>query len=345
MTDPLLCATTYVDYLDPAIQNLALSFALVFEPDSDKVKIAETAFFFVRDEIPHTTTTDRQIVTVKASDVLAERTGICHAKANLLAALLRARGIPAGFAFQRVTVGDDASDGYCLHALVVAKLDGRLVPLDPRPGMEFGEVGPVSEDLGETNLPGLWSNPDQGTMDVLQASSCLDDAMRALPDKPSAPPDDLSFAVSAAPIPWLPDIVPGAHFVSSEIEMTAEAIIEFAKQYDPQLAHTDPEAAKNTAFHGLSSSGWLTACVTAKLVTEPGMAFHGNLLGSDISLKWPTPTRPGDRLHVELDIATARLSRSRPGWAVITAEYQTVNQDGEVRQRTQATVYSVEEYV
>jgi len=143
-----------------------------------------------------------------------------------------------------------------------------------------------------------------------------------------------------APIPWLPDIVPGAHFVSSEIEMTAEAIIEFAKQYDPQVAHTDPELAKKTAFQGLSSSGWLTAALTAKLVTEVGMPLHGDLIGADVHLKWPSPARPGDRLHVELDIVTARLSRSRPGWAIVTAKYQTVNQDGEIRQQTEATVFS-----
>ena len=147
--------------------------------------------------------------------------------------------------------------------------------------------------------------------------------------------------MTPTPIPWLPEIVPGAHFVSSEIEMTAEAIIAFAKQYDPQVAHTDPELAKATAFQGLSSSGWLTACLTAKLVTEPGMPLHGDLIGSDVHLRWPSPARPGDRLHVELDIVTARLSRSRPGWAVIVAEYQTVNQAGEVRQHTQATVHSV----
>jgi len=193
VNDPLLSATEYIDHLDPTIQTLAQSLA---RRSADEARYARDAFEWVRDEIPHTTTTGRQVVTAKASDVLAERTGICHAKANLLAALLRARGIPAGFGFQRVTVGEDASDGYCLHALAIAMLGGNLVPLDPRPGIEFGSVGPVSVDLSETNLPGLWNNPDQGTMDVLRTSSCLDDAMRNLPDAPSAPPDDPSFTTT-----------------------------------------------------------------------------------------------------------------------------------------------------
>jgi len=194
VNDPLLSATEYVDYLDPTIQTLAQSLS---RDSTDKARYACDAFEWVRNEIPHTTTTARQVVTAKASDVLAERTGICHAKANLLAGLLRAQGIPAGFGFQRVTVGEDASDGYCLHALVIAKLDGDLVALDPRPGIEFGSVGPVSDDLGEANLPGLWNNPDAGTMSVLETSATLDDALRNLPDRPSAPPDDTSFTTTA----------------------------------------------------------------------------------------------------------------------------------------------------
>ena len=183
--DPLLDATAYLDFHDPAIQDAVRS---LDTNTADQAQYAKAAFAFVRDQIPHTTTTDRQVVTARASDVLAERTGICHAKANLLAALLRAHEIPAGFGFQRVTVGDDASDGYCLHAFVIANLDDRMVPLDPHLDVEFGLVGAISAELQEATLPGLWAIPDPGTMLVLHQAKCLDDAMRHLPDAPSAAP-------------------------------------------------------------------------------------------------------------------------------------------------------------
>ena len=61
--------------------------------DTEKAKIA---YEYVRDEIPHSFAIDSKIITAKASDVLRYKTGICHAKANLLAALLRSQSIPVG---------------------------------------------------------------------------------------------------------------------------------------------------------------------------------------------------------------------------------------------------------
>lgn len=75
------------------------------------------AYRFVRDEISHSWDAQDKRVTVSASDVLREKTGICWAKANLLAALLRACGIPAGICYQRLTLEDTPGSGYCIHAL------------------------------------------------------------------------------------------------------------------------------------------------------------------------------------------------------------------------------------
>ncbi|MDR1151216.1 MAG: transglutaminase family protein [Bifidobacteriaceae bacterium] len=197
--DPLLAATPHVDHTDPSIRNLATTLAPPGAPTTD---VARAAFEYVRDRVPHTASTDRQIVTIAASTVLAEGTGICHAKANLLAALLRSRGIATGFGFQRLTLADDESEGYCLHAFAIARLDGRLVPLDPRPDAKFSTddprlmfPSPLLDD--ESTLPGLWANPDPGTMAALEVASTLDAALAALPDQPSVPPLDPTFAVTS----------------------------------------------------------------------------------------------------------------------------------------------------
>ena len=83
------------------------------------------AYRFVRDEISHSWDAQDKRVTVSASDVLREKTGICWAKANLLAALLRACGIPAGIC-------------YCIHALNAVFLQdpGRWIRLDARGNKE-----------------------------------------------------------------------------------------------------------------------------------------------------------------------------------------------------------------
>ncbi|MDR0284373.1 MAG: hypothetical protein LBI33_05705 [Propionibacteriaceae bacterium] len=204
--DPRLRATALINYDDPAVSAAAVGLAA---DNAEPVAYARAAFEFVRDDIPHTTTTGRQVVTVRASDVLAERTGICHAKANLLAALLRARGIPAGFGFQHLTLGDDDSAGYCLHAFVLADLAGRTLPLDPHPQVEFSRVNPqlaypCRPEYDEYVLTGRWYDPDQGTITVLHNSPTLNDALTHLPDRPTTEPDDPTWPGSRTPGPTDP---------------------------------------------------------------------------------------------------------------------------------------------
>lgn len=131
--DPLigrfLEESPYIDYRSPLIRSAATQ---LFEDGRPAVERAETAYVFVRDEIPHSFDCRSGIVTAKASDVLRHRTGICHAKANLLAALLRSQGIPTGFCYQHITLADDDSLGYCVHAFNAVYLDGHWIRLDAR---------------------------------------------------------------------------------------------------------------------------------------------------------------------------------------------------------------------
>jgi acyl dehydratase len=134
----------------------------------------------------------------------------------------------------------------------------------------------------------------------------------------------------------LEDYVVGQTFSSSEaIEVTADDIISFARQFDPQPGHISQEEAERTPFHGLSASGWHTAALTMKLLVELG--FSG-VIGAAVSLTWPTPTRPGDQLRLHLRVVGVRESATKPDRGVVNLEYDTVNQSGEIRQHTQTTV-------
>lgn len=103
----------YIDYNSEIIQKKIME---LFSSDMDEIEKAKIAYEFVRDEIPHSFDCNAKIITARASDVLKHKTGICHAKANLLAALLRSQEIPTGFCFQHITLSDDDSLGYCVHA-------------------------------------------------------------------------------------------------------------------------------------------------------------------------------------------------------------------------------------
>ena len=109
-----LQATPIIDYHDSAVQEKASSLAKGLKSDE---AIAKNCFHFVRDEIAHSGDIKAAITTCKASEVLREKTGWCYAKSHLLAALLRANGIPTGFCYQRLSCSEYKKDIYCLHGL------------------------------------------------------------------------------------------------------------------------------------------------------------------------------------------------------------------------------------
>jgi len=86
-----------VDWSNLSVTKAALEIAAGLTSDMSKAK---ALFEWVRDTIPHTCDASREEVTCAASDVLSVGTGLCYAKAHLLAGLLRASGIPAGFCYQ-----------------------------------------------------------------------------------------------------------------------------------------------------------------------------------------------------------------------------------------------------
>ena len=106
-----LAATTIIDWQHPTI--LQLSDRLSQDRQSQE-EIAKACFEWVRDNIKHSSDYQMNPVTCRASDVLKYQTGYCFAKSHLLAALLRANGIPAGFCYQRLSVFDNGAP-YSLH--------------------------------------------------------------------------------------------------------------------------------------------------------------------------------------------------------------------------------------
>jgi acyl dehydratase len=137
---------------------------------------------------------------------------------------------------------------------------------------------------------------------------------------------------------WLDDIEVGSSFRTAEDVVDADQIVEFARRFDPQPFHLGEQGATGTIFGTLAASGWHTAAVTMRLVATSGIPIANGIIGASIELSWPTPTRPGDHLHVELTVIDKTTSRSKPDRGFVTCAYDTVNQDGEVRQRTKANL-------
>jgi acyl dehydratase len=113
--------------------------------------------------------------------------------------------------------------------------------------------------------------------------------------------------------------------------MSEREMIEFARRFDPQPLHTDPEAAKRSEFGGLIASGWYTAAVLMRLRTEGDKKIAGGLVGLGVEqMRWPRPVRPGDTLHVETEVIELRPSRSHPDHGIVRVRETAFNQTGDV---------------
>ncbi|MPW42863.1 MaoC family dehydratase [Acinetobacter guerrae] len=129
---------------------------------------------------------------------------------------------------------------------------------------------------------------------------------------------------------YLEDLNVGDRFISREYEMSIDEIKQFAGQYDPQPFHLDEESAKGSPiFQGLAASGWHTAAVTMRLWTEC-FPIQGGLIGSESSLRWPRPTRPGDKIHVEVEITAIVPSKTKNDRGIVSYITQALNQNGDV---------------
>ena len=128
----------------------------------------------------------------------------------------------------------------------------------------------------------------------------------------------------------LEDFAPGQVFRSGTLAVTAEAIIAYAQEYDPQPFHLDDAAARGTLFGGLAASGWHTASLTMKLLVGSDFRPAGGIIGGGMEeLAWPRPVRPGDLLRVEIEVLEVRPSRSRPQQGMLRVRCTTFNQNDE----------------
>jgi acyl dehydratase len=129
---------------------------------------------------------------------------------------------------------------------------------------------------------------------------------------------------------YLEDFAVGQKYLTDTVRLDAETIKVFARQFDPQPFHLDEESARGSLFDGLAASGWHTAALTMRLLVDSTMKPAGGIIGTRAEeLRWPRPVRPGDELHVEIEILEVRTSRSRPGDGYVKCRSTTLNQLGE----------------
>ena len=186
--EDFLRCTEIIDFDDEAVAAKAKELGGGCDGD---VEIAKRCFEFVRDEIRHTNDYKDDVTTCKASEVLAHGTGWCYAKSHLLAALLRANGIPTALCYQRLSVFDDGAP-YCLHGLNAVYLkDYGWYRVDARGNKEGvnAQFSPPCEQLafglnfeGEKDIDGLFADPMPVVTEALRKYDTREEVLNNLPD-------------------------------------------------------------------------------------------------------------------------------------------------------------------
>ena len=129
---------------------------------------------------------------------------------------------------------------------------------------------------------------------------------------------------------WWEDLQAGSTRDLGTISPTAEEIIAFASQFDPQPFHLSEEGGKASLFGGLCASGWHTCSMAMRLMVTNFLGQSSSLGSPGMeNLKWLKPVYPGDVLQLTQHIVESRPMASRPDVGLIRSQWQMVNQHGQ----------------
>ena len=129
---------------------------------------------------------------------------------------------------------------------------------------------------------------------------------------------------------YFEDYIVGAAFEYGPVSISEADIVAFAKLYDPQPFHVDPQAAARSPFKGLIASGWHTMSLMMRLFVEHYLSAVASLASPGVDeVRWLRPVRPGDQLTLRITVLEAKPSRSKPDRGMVVSLLEAFNQEGD----------------
>jgi acyl dehydratase len=128
-------------------------------------------------------------------------------------------------------------------------------------------------------------------------------------------------------IRYLEDFEIGETWQSRPVTVSAEEIVAFGRNYDPQPMHTDASSAAHGPFGGLIASGWMIAALSVRVFVESGGYGATPVVGLGVDeLRWQQPVKPGDVLTVFRVVEELRRSTSSPAFGIVRTRVTVRNQ-------------------
>lgn len=130
---------------------------------------------------------------------------------------------------------------------------------------------------------------------------------------------------------YFEDFLPGQVIALGQRTVSAEEIIHFAQQFDPQPFHVDQAAAEDSIYKGVIASGWHTCSMIMRMVVD-GFLNDSSSMGSPglDEVRWLSPVRPGDTLSVTAETLESRPSSSKSDRGILISMWRATNQDGKL---------------
>ena len=124
------------------------------------------------------------------------------------------------------------------------------------------------------------------------------------------------------------DFAAGQVYELGSRTVTEDELVDFARQWDPQPFHVDPEAARESVFGGLIASGWQTGAIWMRMYVDTMLGSAARGSPGIEELRWLAPVRPGDTLSGRLTVLEATPSATKPDRGTIRIRGEMINQDG-----------------
>ncbi len=188
--DEYLKCDEIIDYKNEAVAGLADTLQEGSDGETDFIR---KAYEYVRDRFPHSADAEEDRITIRASEVLAAGHGICFAKSHLLAAILRAKGVPAGFCYQKLILDDKTAPVLIYHGLngvYIREID-RWIRLDARGNKEGVDARfsldreqlafPIRPECGEEDGLVIFPDPDELVIESMREAASRTELWENLP--------------------------------------------------------------------------------------------------------------------------------------------------------------------
>ncbi|MBP2558271.1 acyl dehydratase [Neorhizobium galegae] len=133
---------------------------------------------------------------------------------------------------------------------------------------------------------------------------------------------------------YFEDFSIGRVFQLAEKQVTADEMVEFAAEFDPQPMHLDEAAGRASILGGLSASGWHTASMFMRMMFDGWLSSSSSEGSPGIDfMEWKRPVLAGDTLSGRSTVLESRSLRSRPGIGIVKFLHEVENQRGETVMR------------